>query len=150
MGIAAVCAIGGAGKWRRYGYPNYLDDLMGSSVVLVPDRDAKGMAHMEDIQKDFPDAQWLYPYPDSALWNKLPEKGGLDIADWIEDFKLSKVQILDAVGNIPKAIGSNTKKQEIPQEAIANLKEATSLYLEEFPMTFNVHPLVTTFDVAHA
>jgi CRISPR-associated protein Cmr3 len=116
MGIAATCAIGGAGKWRRYGYPNYLDDLMGSTVILVPDRDAKGMAHMEDIQKDFPDAQWLYPYSDSPFWHKLPEKGGLDIADWIEDFKLSKVQILDAVGNIPKAIGSNTKKQEIPQE----------------------------------
>jgi len=35
-------------------------------------------------------------------------------------------------------------------EAIANLKEATSLYLEEFPGTFTAHSLITTFDLAHA
>ncbi|MDX1976877.1 MAG: DUF3987 domain-containing protein [Pseudanabaenaceae cyanobacterium bins.68] len=115
MGIAATCAIGGAGKWRRYGYPNYLEDLQGARLVLVPDRDTKGMAHMEDVAQDFPDAQWLYPYPDSPLWNKLPEKGGLDIADWIEDFKLSKEQVLEAVGQVPRAI-YQSKKQEIPQE----------------------------------
>jgi predicted RNase H-like HicB family nuclease len=45
--------------------------------------------------------------------------------------------------------GTTTQGETI-DEAIANLKEATTLYLEEFPMTFNVHPLVTTFDVAHA
>lgn len=31
------------------------------------------------------------------------------------------------------------------QEAVANLKEATSLYLEEFPMTVQNHPLVVRF-----
>ena len=35
------------------------------------------------------------------------------------------------------------------EEAIANLKEATSLYLEEFPATFSAHPLITIFDSAH-
>jgi predicted RNase H-like HicB family nuclease len=39
---------------------------------------------------------------------------------------------------------------ETVDEAIANLKEATSLYLEEFPGTFSAHPLITTFDLAHA
>jgi predicted RNase H-like HicB family nuclease len=34
------------------------------------------------------------------------------------------------------------------EEAIANLKEATELYLEEFPMPKVTRPLVTTFDVA--
>ena len=43
-----------------------------------------------------------------------------------------------------------TSQGETVDEAIANLKEATSLYLEEFPMTFNIHPLVTTFDVTQA
>ena len=43
-----------------------------------------------------------------------------------------------------------TSQGETIDEAIANLKEATSLYLEEFPMTFSAHPLVTTFDLAHA
>ena len=43
-----------------------------------------------------------------------------------------------------------TSQGETIDEAIANLKEATSLYLVEFPMTFSAHPLVTTFDLAHA
>ena len=43
-----------------------------------------------------------------------------------------------------------TSQGETVDEAIANLKEATSLYLEEFPITFTAQPLVTTFDLAHA
>jgi len=34
------------------------------------------------------------------------------------------------------------------EEAVANLKEATELYLEEFPMSETNHPFLTTFDVA--
>ena len=34
------------------------------------------------------------------------------------------------------------------EEAIANLKEATELYLEEFPSPEVTRPLVTTFEVA--
>lgn len=33
-------------------------------------------------------------------------------------------------------------------EAIANLKEATELYLEEFPMNKSGRSLITTFEVA--
>ena len=36
------------------------------------------------------------------------------------------------------------------EEAIANLKEATELYLEEFPQTEFSRPLMTTFEVVHA
>jgi predicted RNase H-like HicB family nuclease len=32
------------------------------------------------------------------------------------------------------------------EEAIANLKEATELYLEEFPLEAGGHPLLTTFE----
>ena len=35
-------------------------------------------------------------------------------------------------------------------EAIANLKEATELYLEEFPPPPSERSLITTFDVTHA
>lgn len=45
---------------------------------------------------------------------------------------------------------ATTTQGKTADEAIANLKEATSLYLEEFPMTFSAHPLVITFDVARA
>ena len=34
------------------------------------------------------------------------------------------------------------------EEAVANLKEATELYLEEFPLKETPHPILTTFEVA--
>jgi len=37
------------------------------------------------------------------------------------------------------------------EEAMANLKEATALYLSEFPLSVAGHPIVTTFSIsAHA
>ena len=43
--------------------------------------------------------------------------------------------------------GSTTQGESVP-EAIANLREATELYLEEFPLQSVGQPLVTTFEVA--
>ncbi len=34
------------------------------------------------------------------------------------------------------------------EKAIANLKEATELYLEEFPLKETEHPILTSFEVA--
>ncbi len=34
------------------------------------------------------------------------------------------------------------------EEAISNLREATELYLEEFPIKEKKHPFLTTFEVA--
>jgi len=39
---------------------------------------------------------------------------------------------------------------ETIEEAVANLREATELYLEEVPLPLSGRPLVTTFDVASA
>ena len=41
-----------------------------------------------------------------------------------------------------------TSQGESIEEAIANLREATELYLEEFPLKTSGQPLVTTFQVA--
>jgi len=94
LGVAATCAIGGAGKWKHYGYPNYLEDLAGSNVVLCPDRDRPGLAHCIEIAQDFPEVQWLYAFPDSSEWQQLPDKNGLDIADWLEAESLTAEQVL--------------------------------------------------------
>jgi predicted RNase H-like HicB family nuclease len=45
--------------------------------------------------------------------------------------------------------GTTTQGESV-EEAISNLKEATSLYLEEFPLQVVTHPMVTTFEVTHA
>ena len=44
-------------------------------------------------------------------------------------------------------IGTVSQERTI-EEAIANLKEATELYLEEFPFTSHTRPFLTTFEVA--
>jgi predicted RNase H-like HicB family nuclease len=40
-----------------------------------------------------------------------------------------------------------TTQGETVEEALANLREATALYLEEFPLIESGRPLVTTFEV---
>ena len=40
-----------------------------------------------------------------------------------------------------------TTQGETVEEAIANLREATTLYLSEFPLETKGHPLVTMFSV---
>lgn len=43
-----------------------------------------------------------------------------------------------------------TTEGETVEEALANLREATELYLEEFPLPPAGHPLMATFEVATA
>ncbi len=40
-----------------------------------------------------------------------------------------------------------TTQGETVEEALENLREATELYLEEFPLKKNSNPLLTTFQV---
>jgi len=40
-----------------------------------------------------------------------------------------------------------TTQGETVEQALANLNEATGLYLEEFPLTISVRSLLTTFHV---
>ena len=44
-------------------------------------------------------------------------------------------------------IGTASQGKTI-EEAVRNLKEATELYLEEFPQKESQHPYLTTFEVA--
>ncbi len=41
-----------------------------------------------------------------------------------------------------------TTQGETAEEALANLREATTLYLSEFPLSITRHPLVTMFSVS--
>lgn len=52
------------------------------------------------------------------------------------------------VANCPE-VGTVSQGQTI-DEAVANLKEATELYLEEFPRPRSGKPLMTTFEAACA
>jgi len=95
LGLVATTNIGGSKKWRE----SDSSDLAGASLILVPDRDEPGLVHMEGIAQDFPNAQWLYAFPDSSVWNKPPSSQGLDVADWIQEQGLTKEDILANVGS---------------------------------------------------
>ena len=40
-----------------------------------------------------------------------------------------------------------TSQGETVEEAVANLKEATALFLEEFPLTTSGNPVITIFSI---
>jgi predicted RNase H-like HicB family nuclease len=52
------------------------------------------------------------------------------------------------VADCPEA-GTVSQGQTI-EEAISNLREATELYLEEFPLSETGRPLLTTFEATYA
>ena len=63
---------------------------------------------------------------------------------------LTAVQIPAAEGGftaLNPETGTTTQGESV-EEALANLREATELYLEEFPLTTSGQPLITTFQVA--
>jgi len=95
LGLAATTNIGGGGKFTL---TDSLDLQDAKVIVIVPDRDKKGIEHADKLAEYFPGAIWLYPFPESRAWENLPEKGGLDIFDWIEHEKLSASQIIAAIG----------------------------------------------------
>ena len=93
LGIPATTNIGGAGKWKA----SDSEDLKGAKVVFSPDRDKPGLKHALGIAEDFPDAQWMLPFPNSPVWKNLPESMGADVADWIADYSLSAEDIYNNV-----------------------------------------------------
>jgi CRISPR-associated protein Cmr3 len=105
LGLPATCNIAGSEKWR----PSDTQDLKGAAVILCPDRDKPGIKHMESIFQDFPNAQWLYPFPDSPLWNHLPESRGADLKDWIDE-GATKDQIIEAIGEKRPLTPQKTEK----------------------------------------
>jgi Protein of unknown function (DUF3987) len=129
LGIAATCNIGGAKKWRE----SDTKDLEGAKVVIAPDRDKKGIEHAELLNKEFPDAQWFYAYPESRVWFNLPASQGLDIKDWLDTNKshtpITREQILSRVGtkkelaNIPtRTVTKSDLSSELDALIAQNLK----------------------------
>jgi predicted RNase H-like HicB family nuclease len=70
--------------------------------------------------------------------------GGVDMAERTLTAVLHKEEDL-YVAECPE-VGTVSQGSTV-EEAIANLKEATELYLEEFPLPEVSRPIVTTFEV---
>jgi len=110
LGIPATCNIGGASKWLEF----HSRDLQGAEVVvLAPDLDKPGIEHMLKVAQTLPNwnGHWLFAFPDSPGWNNLPKSGGLDIVDWISDYKLSGDDVQKAVIQDTELFRAKLQKQ---------------------------------------
>jgi phage/plasmid-associated DNA primase len=116
LDLAATTSLGGAGKWRI----TDTSDLQDAKVVICPDRDSPGVEDAAKISQHFPEAQWLYCYPDSWAWDYLPKSQGLDVKDWIDDKKLSAQDLLNSLTPHPR-----TCKNVVCLESINNTSDST-------------------------
>jgi len=94
LNCAATTSIGGMGKFSLANSR----DLQGAKVVIVPDRDEPGIKDSDKAAQYFPEAMWLYPFPESKAWENLPKSDGLDIFDWIDQEKLAPSDIRAVIG----------------------------------------------------
>lgn len=80
FGVCTTTASGGAGKWlHKDAVPPYAESLRGAKVVLLPDADEPGEAHMRTA------AEALYGVAGAVKIVRcpnLPDKG--DIVEWLE------------------------------------------------------------------
>lgn len=94
--LAATTSVGGMGK---FSLANSRDLEGAKVVVIVPDRDEPGIKDADKAAQYFPEAKWLYPFPESKAWENLPKSDGLDIFDWIGQGNLSPSDIRAAIGD---------------------------------------------------
>ena len=149
LGLAATTNIGGGGKFTL---TDSLDLQDAKVIVIVPDRDKKGIQHADKLAEYFPGAMWLYPFPESRAWENLPEKGGLDIFDWIEHEKLSASQIRAAIGekkifNTSPAASKVIRPEKSQAPNISELRQEIEKLLESglAPSQFEISELAQKF-----
>ena len=85
LGLNAITLIGGSSGYKKELYYDLLFQIKGA-LVLCPDMDKPGIKLMDAVAQDFPEALWCYVQgPNYYYWasDRLPEKGGYDIADAI-------------------------------------------------------------------
>ena len=79
LNLPAVSTIGGS-KF----FPERDANLFpAEKVVVVPDLDTTGIKYAKNVANHYQGCKTLNCFPDNHKWNKPPESGGIDIADWI-------------------------------------------------------------------
>jgi CRISPR-associated protein Cmr3 len=148
LGLAATCNIGGSTKWRN----TDTSDLHGARIVIVPDRDQPGIKHAELLHQEFPDALWLYPFPESKAWQNLPESQGLDIADWVEHHKITSEDIKAVIGEkkifkTSPAAAKVMRPEKFQVPNISELRQEIEKFLESglAPSQFEISSLAQKF-----
>ena len=122
LGLPAVTSIGGAGKFKPERDAGHIPP---DRLVVVPDRDKPGVHHAEQVAAAHPGCKWLYPFPGTAQWNGgCPEKGGLDVVDWIQLQGATVEDIFDGIGD---KFDPNEQQEAVEVELEDFLKQGQSL-----------------------
>ena len=69
LGIPATTSIGGSAAYKSNG--DYSQILKGASIVICPDRDVNGLKYADLVAADYPEAKWLYAFPDGCDLNLI-------------------------------------------------------------------------------
>ncbi len=133
LGLAATTNIGGAGKWLA----SHTEDLAGTQlVILSPDRDKPGVKHMEEIARQLPQStqvKWLYSFPESPLWKRLPPNKGLDVVDWLRE-GATKEDILAAIEDSSRQLNQSiTENNKVIPHPTADTRRTTHAGRETLP-----------------
>ena len=131
IGLPSITFLGGSGQYRANG--DYSQLFRGKKVILCPDRDEPGVALMKEVASDNPGAQWLYAEPSNFEWESLPQKGGYDLADWLDD-GADQETILASIVSKDRHEG----KDGIPsfEEIISTLERMVGLYGNDARIAF--------------
>jgi len=99
LGLQATTNIGGSKKWRD----SHTESLKhAKKIIICPDRDKVGIEHADKIYEFFPEAQWLYAFPDSPYWRlNVPENKGVDLFDYIQANNLTKENLISEIKDSP-------------------------------------------------
>ena len=131
IGLPSITFLGGSGQYRANG--DYSQLFRGKKVILCPDRDEPGVALMKEVASDNPGAQWLYAEPSNFEWESLPQKGGYDLADWLDDGADQEIILASIVSK-----DRHEGKDGIPsfEEIISTLERMVGLYGNDARIAF--------------
>ena len=104
LGLIATCNPMGAGKWRQ----EYADDLAGRHVVIIPDADAPGRRHAQEV------AGSVVGVAASVKVIELPR--AKDVSEWLDQGNtLEELEAFaHSVGSYAPSVHSNAKGDGVP------------------------------------
>lgn len=105
LGIVASCNAGGAGSFTKA----HAEHFKGADVILVPDNDVPGRAHMHGV------AELLKGIATRVRWLELPglpDKG--DVSNWIDQGGTAEAfwKLAEAAGPVPSSVPVKAESEE--------------------------------------
>ncbi|MCS7031799.1 MAG: DUF3987 domain-containing protein [Gloeomargarita sp. SKYG116] len=136
VGIPATTSLGGSGGFTSYG--SYYADLAGASLVIAPDRDAKGLQYARQVALAFNGQVkgWIYA-GESQAWQHPSD--GYDLADWIAELRAKG---LDDAAIRRQILGAIEPCREVPGEQPDVTPELVDGILAESQARFDIRGLI--------